>query len=139
MRSARSKRNFEKAHSNWDGKWHKEISLCCSSYEGHVASEFWSQLANACPHFFFIETNWRRSYVVQWIKDLMLLLQWLCLLLCCMFHPWPWNLHTPWALPSKQQQTNKEKNNNWRSYVKSTYGEGKTWAYKILQKSTLVS
>ena len=45
----------------------------------------------------------RSSHVVQWVKDLVLSLQWLGLPQWCGFDPWPGNFHR-----YGQKQTNKK-------------------------------
>ena len=37
------------------------------------------------------------SFVVQWVKDPMLSLQWLELMLWHVFDPWPRNIYMPWV------------------------------------------
>ena len=47
-----------------------------------------------CDKFFlknFLKNISGNSLVTQWVKDLVLSLQWLRLLLWCGFDPWPWN------------------------------------------------
>ena len=46
------------------------------------------------------------SLVVQQVKDLAFLLQWLKLLPWCGFHPWPRNFHMPWACPFPPKKGN---------------------------------
>ena len=40
--------------------------------------------------------------MAEWVKDLALSLQWLGLLLWCMFEPWLGNFHMPWTQPKKK-------------------------------------
>ena len=63
--------------------------LCCFLYHGSKRAHLWSSL------------------VAQWVKDLVLPLQWLWSLLCCGFIPWPGNLHVPQAWPKETPPKNK--------------------------------
>ena len=47
--------------------------------------------------------------MAQWVKDLVLLLQWLGLLLWHRFDPWPMKFHMPWMQTKKKEKKKKEK------------------------------
>ena len=47
------------------------------------------------------KNNGWSSSVAQWVKDSVLSLQWLYLLLCSGFDPWPRNFYMPWERPKK--------------------------------------
>ena len=52
-----------------------------------------------------IKTDWGwSSLVAQQVKDPKLSLQWLKLLLCKGFDPWPRNLHMPWVQKKKKKK-----------------------------------
>ena len=48
--------------------------------------------------------------MAQWIKDLVLSLEYLGFLLWCRFSRWPGYFHMPWARPQKKKEKLMEKN-----------------------------
>ena len=57
----------------------------------------------------FKRKNIRSSLVAQWVKDPVLSLQWLGLVPCHGFDPWPGDFHVPQVWPEKKKKKKKKK------------------------------
>ena len=82
----------------------------------------------------------RNSFLVQWVKDLVLSMQQLGLLLWHKFDPWPRNFHMPQVWPKKKKKERKKGNVavQWEKNNKKKRKKGNVkWSLHFSRKNAL--